>query len=302
MIVTGIVRGSTKLLKPYIYDESERPIVAQMFGNIPSDFYTVSILLCSLGFDGIDINMGCPSKSVSGHGSGAALIQTPKLAQEIILSCKKGVSDWVNGIEITSLPLPKKIIDHVLDRKKDHSSTRRTDIPVSVKTRLGYDTSVIQSWIPQLLEAEPELITLHGRTLKQMYKGTADWSEISKAAEIIHKTKTFILGNGDINNKQEAESRIKEYHVDGALIGRATLGNPYVFLKESHNFTKEERLQISLDHAEYFVKIKGENWLFEMRKYWNAYIRGFDGAKEIRTKLMSVTSLDQAKYYLEHGI
>lgn len=296
--VEGIVRGSIKLLDPYIYDESERPIVAQLFGKTPENFYLVSILLCSLGFDGIDINMGCPSRSVSGHGAGAGLIQTPKLAQEIILSCKKGIFDWTSGIEITSLPLPKKIIDHVLLMQKSHPPLQRKCVPVSVKTRLGYNRSIIDAWIPQLLEAKPVVISLHGRTLKQMYKGEADWDEIAKAAELVHKTETLILGNGDIQNRKEAEEKAKKYHVDGVLIGRTSLGNPWVFSKEPHIFTKDERLKIALEHTEYFIKLRGEKWLFEMRKYWNAYIKGFDGAKELRSRLMAVSSLVETESLL----
>jgi len=296
--VIGIARGSVKLLEPYIYKESERPIVAQMFGKTPSDFYTVSVLLCTLGFDGIDINMGCPSKSVSGHGAGAGLIQTPKLVLEIIASCKKGVSDWVNGIEIDSLPLPKKIIDHVFLMQKSHPDIQRRYIPVSVKTRLGYDRPIIETWIPQLLEAEPAVISLHGRTLKEMYKGKANWEEIAKAAGIVHKTDTIILGNGDVQNRLDAEKRAKKYHVDGVLIGRAALGNPWVFSKERHAFIKNERFRIALEHTKYFVKLRGEKRLFEMRKYWGAYIKGFDGARELRLKLMAVSSLVETESLL----
>lgn len=293
--VTGVVRGSIKLLEPYMYHESERPIVAQMFGKNPQDFYLVTILLCFLGFDGIDINMGCPSKSVATHGAGAGLIKTPKLAQEIIKSCKRAVKDWVNGVDLTSLSLPQNILNEILlmqKMQKGHPLPKRVPIPipVSIKTRLGYDKPIVDAWIPQLLEAEPAIISLHGRTLKEMYKGQANWDEIGKAARIVHKTDTIILGNGDVQNRLDAEKRAKKYHVDGVLIGRAALGNPWVFSKKPHTFTKDERLKIALEHTEYFVKLRGEKRLFEMRKHWGYILKGFDGAKKLRQKLM-VTSL-----------
>jgi len=127
--------------------------------------------------------------------------------------------------------------------------------------------------------------------LKEMYKGKANWEEIAKAAGIVHKTDTIILGNGDVQNRLDAEKRAKKYHVDGVLIGRAALGNPWVFSKERHAFIKNERFRIALEHTKYFVKLRGEKRLFEMRKYWGAYIKGFDGARELRLKLMAVSSL-----------
>jgi tRNA-dihydrouridine synthase len=296
--VEGIVRGSMGLLEPYIYNEGERPIVAQMFGKIPQDFYTVSLILCALGFDGIDVNMGCPAKSVASHGAGASLIETPKLAQEIIRSCKKAVYDWVNGREITSLPIPENVLNRVFSMQKNHPIPKRAAIPVSVKTRLGLDKPIVGIWIPQLLEAEPALISLHGRTLVEMFNGQARWDLIEKAANIVHKTRTLILGNGDIELRGEGEEKAIKYGVDGVLIGRASIGNPWIFERKKRSISKEERLKIALEHVRYFTKVKGKGRTCEMKKHLCWYSRGFEGAKDLRIRLMSASCFSEIESIL----
>src|SRR6266496_325245 len=145
------------------YAEIERPVVAQIYGADPDKFYQMVQVICALGFDGVDINMGCPSKSVSARGCGAALIKTPPLAREIIRAAQAGVKDWVSGRDPATLGLRPKVLEKV--QSLSTPSNARHSIPVSVKTRLGYYAVVIEDWVTILLEEQPEVISIHGRTL-----------------------------------------------------------------------------------------------------------------------------------------
>lgn len=187
----GLERGAVSLLNAFVYHQTQTPTVAQIFGANPKSFYTAAFIISELGFDGIDINMGCPDKNVAKHGGGAGLILDPKRAQEIIIETKKGVTDWSEGRTMEDIHMHSNIMRWIKDYQKAHNiiPTRRI-LPISVKTRIGYDKVVTEDWIKSLLEVEPVNISIHGRTLKQLYSGKADWEEIGKAAEIIKKTAT----------------------------------------------------------------------------------------------------------------
>src|SRR6266571_7332535 len=228
--VEEIRRGTASAWRQLRFVESERPILAQIYGADPDGFYQVAHVLCALGFDGVDINMGCPSKSVSARGCGAALIKTPPLAREIIRAAQAGVKDWVSGRDPVTLGLRPKVLEKV--QSLSTLSTARRSIPVSVKTRLGYDAVVIEDWVTILLEEQPEVISIHGRTLTQMYRGRADWGAIARAAKLVRQTSTLILGNGDVESMSELIDRVRETHVHGVLIGRGGLGNPWLFLQK----------------------------------------------------------------------
>ncbi|MGL4648712.1 MAG: tRNA dihydrouridine synthase, partial [Caldilineaceae bacterium] len=178
--------GDPDLLKDFLYDESQRPIIAQIYGHIPGQFRRMAVLVCELGFDGIDINMGCPSKSIVHRGSGAGLIRTPAVAQQILAETRAGVEAWRNGARLRDDPqTPAHLVAAVEARHAQlpaWARERRT-IPVSLKTRIGYEEPEVESWIPALLEGEPAAIALHGRTLRQAYSGHADWEAIGRAAE-----------------------------------------------------------------------------------------------------------------------
>ncbi len=307
--VEGICAGATKMLGAFQYDEIERPIVAQLFGSTPECFYKAAFLVCELGFDGIDINMGCPAKNIASKGSGAALILTPLLAQEIIRSTKKGAADWYNGKRIEESGLPIDIIEYTRQAQAAHhqkssqkkspgANPKRQLLPVSVKTRIGYNSVVIEDWVKFLLETEPANISVHGRTLQQMYSGEANWEAIAKAAQVIHQTSTTVLGNGDIKSLVDAEEKIKKYEVDGVLVGRATFGNPAFFNKNKQP-TLPEKLKIAIEHAELHEKTFGPKLFVSMRKHLTWYCRGFDGAAEIRQELMQTTSAAEVKNILE---
>jgi len=279
--VEGLCAGAEPLLMDFVYSEIERPIVAQVFGTSPEAFYRVAPIVCELGFDGLDINMGCPDKNVAKRGGGAALIKTPGLAKKIISETQKGIKEWSEGKKIEDFDLPENIIDKI---KNNNSNNDRLEIPVSVKTRIGYDKVEIEEWVKHLLEMEPANISIHGRTLKQMYSGEADWEAIKRASEMIHKTETLVLGNGDIKSHKQAKENIKKYGVDGVLIGRAVFGNPWILSGEE--VSVKDKLQVAKEHARHFETIFEDRKFYNMRKHLAWYSHSFDGAKELRIKLM----------------
>src|SRR5205809_4070333 len=274
--VDEVCHGGDSAWQQLRYAEIERPVVAQIYGADPDKFYQVAQVVCELGFDGVDINMGCPSKNVSARGCGAALIRNPPLAREIIRAVHAGVRDWAAGHRIESIGLRPKVVDRVLALTSGRDGSRpRKPVPVSIKTRLGYDAVVIEDWVSVLLEEQPEVISIHGRTLTQMYRGRADWGAIARAAKLIRETATLALGNGDVESLQDLVTRVQETQVHGVLIGRGALGNPWIFrAKEwakaqlSYPSPLEgegggegtsasvvplpERFRVALEHARYF--------------------------------------------------
>src|SRR5262245_4291178 len=204
--VEEICRGTASAWRQLRFVECERPILAQIYGADPDKFYQVSHVLCALGFDGVDINMGCPAKSVSGRGCGAALIKNPPLAREIIRAVQAGVRDWACGHAIATIGLRPSVVEQVqmlLSATSAPQGEHRRILPVSVKTRLGYDTVVIEDWVTTLLEERPDVIAIHGRTVAQKYRGQADWDAIRRAAKLVRETSTLVLGNGDLGEVSE---------------------------------------------------------------------------------------------------
>jgi len=283
--VEGIAHNAIKLLKDFDYREEERPIVAQVFGLEPESFYVTAVIVAQLGFDGIDINMGCPAKKVYKRGSGAGLIATPSLASEIIEAVQKGVQDYYDGkVSLEDFKMKQKMKAEILSHIEKHPNIEKKLIPVSVKTRMGLDEIITTKWISHLKKHNLAAITLHGRTLKQMYSGEANWEEIAKAKEILSDTDTILIGNGDVQNKEDAKIKIKKYNVDGALIGRASFGNPWVFT--NHTPTQEDKIKLAIHHSQEFEKWYGKEFFFIMRKNLLWYTKGFPNAKEVRKHLV----------------
>lgn len=269
--------GYDALINDLSFSEEERPIVAQFFTSKPEMMERAAALAVELGFDGIDINMGCPDKSVEKQNAGAALMKNPSLAKEIILAAKRSVA----------------------------KARRRggEEIPVSVKTRIGYNKNELEEWLPNLLETEPAVITIHARTRKEMSLVPARWEHIKRAVEIRDKIqengdKTLIFGNGDVENIADAQVKVKETGCDGVMLGRAIFGNPWLF--SGHIPTVEEKLKVLIEHTKLFEElvlpkpshgqarlIGGQGKSFAvMKKHYKAYVNGFLGAKELRVKLM----------------
>lgn len=290
--VEGLERGVTNLLSAFIYHRTSTSTVAQIFGTTPQAFYHSVLIAAELGFAGIDINMGCPDKNVAKRGGGAGLILNPSLAKTIIASAKHASIDWANGVTLEESQVHPAIIEWVWKyNKKNKIAPTRCIIPVSVKTRIGYDKIVTTEWIQHLLEAEPANITLHGRTLKQLYSGSADWEEIARAAELTRKTNTTLLGNGDVVDRKDAVKKIDTYRVDGVLIGRASFGNPWVFT--SSNVTNAEKLSTAIEHALAFKRFTPDLSALSLRKHMSWYCKGFDNAHSLRMQLMTKTSVDE---------
>ncbi|MBP9691152.1 tRNA-dihydrouridine synthase [Candidatus Woesebacteria bacterium] len=297
--VEGITRGAVQILKSFIHHKTDTPTLGQIYGTDLDAYRQATLIVCELGFDGVDINMGCPDRSISGRGAGAGLIRTPELARDIIATVKQAVHDWSEGLTLEDVGLRPSIIDHVraIANRCDIDTSSRIGIPVSVKTRTGYDQIQTQEWISHIIEARPAAITLHGRTLAQMYTGLASWDEIGKAAELARDAGIPFLGNGDIKSRAEALDKIKQYGLSGVLIGRAAFGNPWIF--QGTEPTAYERLQTALQHAQMFEELLPDGHFLSIRKHLAWYTKGFDQAAETRARLMSVNNSSEIKEILE---
>ncbi|HEX9786926.1 MAG TPA: tRNA-dihydrouridine synthase [Candidatus Binatia bacterium] len=293
------------LLKDFTYSAIERPVVAQIYGKTPELFYKVAHLVCELGFDGLDINMGCPAKKVAASGCGAALIRTPALAREIIRAAQQGIKDWQGGRSLTDLGFGGDVVEQInaANRRRNAETEllQRRRIPVSIKTRLGYDRNVIEEWLSTLLSERPAAISLHGRTLEQGYKGDADWNAIARAVRVAAGSGVLILGNGDVQDMRDAYRRVRQTGVDGVLIGRGAQGDPWLF-REKEAIKRalrgdgelmlhaaavglEERFRVVIEHCELFERLSGVARFVAMRKHLTWYCRNFRGAAEMRARL-----------------
>ncbi len=259
-------RGKEKLLPDFWYTEAERPIVAQVFGTKPEHFLEVGKLIADLGFDGLDINMGCPDRSVVAQGAGAGLIRNPQLAKELILAAKEGIKQ--SG----------------------------KNIPVSVKTRIGDTKNDLREWLPILLETEPAVITVHARTRKELSLVPARWETVKEAVEIRNSlnSKTLIFGNGDVKNLEDARQKVKDSGADGVMIGRGIFGNPWLFSdRKPEEISLDERFSVLLEHTRVFEELFTGIKPFEfMKKHYKAYLSGFNGAKDLRMRCMEAENAD----------
>ena len=234
--------GRKRLMRAFGYVEAERPIVAQIFGSNPEYIEKACILVRELGFDGVDINMGCPDRSVEKQKAGAALIKNPELAKEIILAAKRGAKE----------------------------------MPVSVKTRLGYNKDELEKWLPKILEAEPALVTIHARTRKEMSLVPARWERVKRAVEIRDEVqaglseKTLIAGNGDVVSREDGLMKIKETGADGAMVGRGIFGNPQFFCVSPRPVSVSLRLAMLVEHTKLFEELCEYKNFAVMKKHYKA--------------------------------
>jgi len=269
----GLVRandeGKRKLLKKLEYSENGRPIVAQLFSAHPEYIEQGARLCAELGFDGFDINMGCPAREVEKQGCGAALIQNPALARELICAAKKGA-----GV-----------------------------MPVSVKTRIGYNSDELDTWLPELLAEEPAAVVIHARTRKEMSDVPARWEHIARAVEVRDslKSPSLIVGNGDVIDLADARLKAAETGCDGVMLGRAVFGNPWIFSDAPAAVrSKEEKIQTLIEHIELFQEhMSGFVNDAVMKRHFKAYIHGWDHAAELRAQLMEATTLKDAAELLK---
>lgn len=264
--------GREVLLRDLAFSERERPIVAQIFGSHPEHMRQAAALIKELGFDGIDINMGCPDKSIEKQGAGAAHIKDPKLAQEII----RAVMDGAGGL------------------------------PVSVKTRVGYNKEDLEGWLGAILETKPAVITVHARTRKELSLVPARWELVKRAKELAEGTGTLIIGNGDVQDLADAQAKADATSADGVMIGRGVFGTPWLFDRaRTTPPSLAEKFEIMIEHTHLYEKLLGDIKNFAiMKKHYKAYVNGFDGAKELRIHLMDAKNADEveriAREFLTH--
>ncbi|PIU37042.1 hypothetical protein COS77_01780 [Candidatus Roizmanbacteria bacterium CG06_land_8_20_14_3_00_34_14] len=270
--VKGLILGKPAIQRMLLRHKTKTTMIAQFFGTEPEYFYQSSLVALEKGYDGVDINMGCPDKSVFHKGAGAALIINPSVAKKIILSVKKGIKDGKEKYNIEK------------------------NITVSIKTRTGYKKPQTKEWISNLLEVEPDVICIHARTFAQKYGGLADWTQIGIAAELMENSKTKLFGNGDIKNRVQALERIKEYNLAGVLIGRGALGNPWIF--QGKVPTTKERFEVIIEHCKKFMEFFPSANLSIMRKHLGWYAKDFPHASEVRNELMQVNTIDDVKKIL----
>ena len=319
--IQSAIYAPEQMLKDLTYAEIERPVVAQIYGKTPELFYKVAHIVGELGFDGLDINMGCPARKVAAAGCGAALIREPELARAIILATRQGLQDWYNGQSLKSLGICPYAIEAFKTANRGRSGigtiVDRRLLPISIKTRIGYDRIVVKDWMSTLLEERPAAITLHGRTLQQGYKGDADWEAIAQAAEIAKDSGTLLLGNGDLLDMPEVHRRVRESQVDGVLIGQAAEGNPWLFAGKEQvkralggigtvtpqpDVSLAERFNVMLEHSRHYEKVVQNHCFLGMRKNLLWYCRNFPCAAELHWQMKRVSSADDVEAVLDDYI
>lgn len=269
--------GREVLKRDLVFSEKERPIVAQLFTSNPKTMYTAAKLCKELGFDGVDINMGCPDKSIEKQGSGAAHIKDWRQAQEVIRAAQLGAEG----------------------------------IPVSVKTRIGYNKVEFMQWLPKILECNIPTLTVHLRTRKEMSKVPAHWEMMPEIVKLVRDMTgevrdggTILLGNGDVMSVKEGKEKAKATGCDGVMIGRGVFGTPWFFDEEAYENQKsvEEKLRILVEHTKLYEEKLGDIKSFAiMKKHYKAYVHGFpasdgrDGAKELRMELMECANAKEVE-------
>jgi nifR3 family TIM-barrel protein len=254
------------LMRDLRFTEEQRPIVAQIFSSKPEMIAYAAKLVAELGFDGVDINMGCPDRAIERQAAGAALIKNPKLAQEIIRSAKEASA-----------------------------------LPVSVKTRVGYAKESLDEWLSALLSANPAAITLHLRTRKEMSAVSADWELMRRAVAIRDREnpRVLLIGNGDVRDLADARAKAADSGCDGVMLGRAMFGNPWVFTnRQPETIGLQEKLDALIELAYGFEKISPPKNFAILKKHIKAFVTGFDGAADLRALLMQVADVAELEKIL----
>jgi tRNA-dihydrouridine synthase len=264
--VEGLVsRGGEKVAQRLRFDPAEHPIIAQIWGTGPQAYFDSTKKLVQMGFDGIDINMGCPVRAVTSHGACSALIKNPTLAKEIIDAVREGAGS----------------------------------LPVSVKTRIGFHSQAIDTWIPFLLEQKLDALTVHLRTVAELSLVPAHWEEAAKIVRLRNRISphTVLIGNGDIESVEQGEQKAQETGVDGIMIGRGVFHNPYVFNKavDYASLSRQQKIALLRKHLDIFVDNTAviEKHFLPLKRFFKIYIQGFDGASDLREQLMHAKNIQE---------
>ncbi|MCX6782935.1 MAG: tRNA-dihydrouridine synthase [Candidatus Levybacteria bacterium] len=266
-------RGKDGVSHRLQFTKNQHPIVAQIWGNNPENYYQSAMILKKQGFDGIDINMGCPDRDIVKKGSCAGLINNNSLVREIYLATKEGAGN----------------------------------LPISIKTRLGLNKIETEKWIGFLLGLDLAALTIHGRIAKEMSKFPANWEEIGKVVKIRNEMekKTIIIGNGDIQNKEEAFEKYEKYHVDGIMIGRGIFSNLWVFNRDNENkiYNSNDKLNLLIKHITLFENTWKNKKPFEvMKKFYKIYISDFPNASDFRLSLMEAKDSESSIAMIKNKI
>jgi tRNA-dihydrouridine synthase len=269
--------GRPRLLKKLRFTAGERPLIAQLWGKDPENFRQVAREIADgslarefglpegLNFAGVDLNMGCPVKAVVKDGLCSALMNDRPLAAEIIGATREGLEGR---------------------------------LPLSVKTRTGFSAPDM-SWIEFLLDLRLDMLTIHGRTKKQMSDVPPDWEFVARARELRDKLApdTLIVGNGDVESRRAGAELADKHGLDGIMVGRGVFHDPYVFAAQSpwSGQSREQKIGLYRRHVELFKKTwqDRERPIHTLNKFCKIYINNFDGAKELRESLMSAASADE---------
>lgn len=269
--------GRPRLLKKLRFTIREKPLVAQLWGKIPANFYKTAVELADgrlarelglpegVNFAGIDLNMGCPVKAEVSNGTCSALMNNRELAVQIIQATQQGAAGR---------------------------------LPVSVKTRLGFN-EVDESWPALLLQQKLNTLTVHGRTRKEMSKVPAQWQAIGRVRKLRDQLApdTLIIGNGDVTSRAQGLELAEKYGLDGIMIGRGVFQDPYVFAACSPwpHSTPQQRLELYAKHVKLFADTwqNGERPTPTLNKFCKIYVSGWDGAKELREQLMGTKTCEE---------
>lgn len=264
----GMPDAENPLMRDLLYTEGERPIVAQLFTSNPETMAYAAKLAAELGYDGVDINMGCPDRSIEKQGAGAAMIKNPERAKEVF------------------------------------RAARSSGLPTSVKTRIGYNEEIMEEWLPQILAEQPDALTVHLRTRKEMSKVPAHWDIMARAVAIRDRVSpsTKIIGNGDVLNLADAKAKLAETGADGAMLGRAIFGNPWVFTgRTAEDITPIERLEALEKLSLYYAELVPTKPFHILKKHFKAFVHGWDNAAEMRARFMDTNTQEELLTELQHA-
>jgi tRNA-dihydrouridine synthase len=265
----GMKDDENPLVRDLLYTPGEHPILAQIFGANPETIAYASKLAASLGFDGVDINMGCPDRSIEKQGAGAAMMKHPEDAPAII------------------------------------AAARTSGLPVSVKTRIGYNKEELDTWLPMLLKEKPDALTVHLRTRREMSAVPAHWELAHRVVELRNEysPETLVLGNGDVKNLTEAKMKVEESGMDGIMLGRGIFGNPWLFTdKDIETIPPRKKLEALLTLSQYFAELRPAKSFHLLKKHFKAFVNGWPGAAELRSTLMNAKDQEELEAHLREAM
>lgn len=262
--------GRSAVMQKLDFTEAERPLIAQIWGKNPDAYRKTAAEIVEMGFDGLDINMGCPVPKVTKNGCCSALINNRPFAAELIQAAKDGI-----------------------DGK----------IAFSVKTRIGFN-EIDLTWIEFLLEQGLDALTIHGRTTKEQSKVPMHWEVFAEIVALRDRIapETILIGNGDILSYADGVAKAEEHKLDGIMIGRGVFHDPFVFSKDSpwKNLSREDKIAMYVAHINSWEADKPTANPSALKKFCKVYVNGFDGASELRSKIMECSSFQQMRDVLNN--